>query len=228
MPVFRLSDEYIFPPVEYANEMGILAIGGDLMPERLLTAYTAGVFPWYSKNEPILWWSPDPRFVIFPKEIIISKSMKKVIKKHVFDIKADTAFDKVIQHCSVIPRKRQKGTWITEEMINAYIMLNRLGFAHSIEAWKDDELVGGLYGVSLGGMFFGESMFSFEDNASKAALIALADKLIQMKFELIDSQVYTPHLETLGGMNISRESYISILKTSLKKKTITGSWTHIF
>ncbi len=212
MPVFLLNDELVFPEVEHATEEGIVAIGGDLRPERLLLAYASGIFPWYSNGEPIIWWSPDPRFVLFPSELKVSGSMRKILRQGVFDITFDKVFERVIEQCRRIKRKGQRGTWITPEMQKAYIRLFKLGFAHSVEAWKDGELAGGLYGVSLGKVFFGESMFSRVSNASKACLVTLVEHLAEMGFELIDSQVYTRHLETLGAREIPRSEYLTLLK----------------
>jgi leucyl/phenylalanyl-tRNA--protein transferase len=212
MPIFLLNDELIFPEVEHATNEGIVAVGGDLRPERLLLGYASGIFPWYSNGEPIIWWSPDPRFVLFPSELKVSRSMRKILRQGVFSITFDKAFERVIGHCRRIKRKGQRGTWITPEMQKAYIRLFKLGFAHSVEAWKDGELAGGLYGVSLGKVFFGESMFSRVSNASKACLITLVEHLAEMGFELIDSQVYTRHLETLGAREIPRSEYLTLLK----------------
>jgi leucyl/phenylalanyl-tRNA--protein transferase len=190
MSVYYFDNDPIFPPVEYSNEDGILAVGGDLSPGRLIEAYTNGIFPWYSSDTPILWWSPDPRFVIYPDAVKVSKSMRQVLRRNIFDIRYDTSFREVIIACSK-ERKHEKGTWITSEMIEAYIALHNLGLAHSVEAWHDGKLAGGLYGVSIGRIFFGESMFSYESNASKAAFIVLAENLVKLGFDLIDSQVYT-------------------------------------
>jgi len=223
MSVYYIDNDPIFPPVEFSNEDGILAVGGDLSPGRLIEAYTNGIFPWYSSETPILWWSPDPRFVIYPGGVKVSKSMRQVLRRNIFDIRYDTSFRDVITACSG-ERKHEKGTWITPEMIEAYITLHNLGLAHSIEAWHDGKLAGGLYGVSIGKMFFGESMFSFESNASKAAFIVLADNLAKLGFDLIDSQVYTRHMESLGAFDMDRKSFIKIVKKSVKKETICGNW----
>jgi leucyl/phenylalanyl-tRNA---protein transferase len=212
MPIFLLNDELIFPDVTNATGEGILALGGDLRPERLLLAYSSGIFPWYSTGEPIIWWSPDPRFVLFPNELKVSRSMHRVLRQGVFSITFDKAFERVIDGCKRTKRKGQRGTWITHEMQMAYIRLYKLGFAHSVEAWKDGELAGGLYGVSLGKVFFGESMFSCVSNASKACLITLVEQLVKLGFELIDSQVYTRHLQTLGAREIPRSEYLALLK----------------
>jgi leucyl/phenylalanyl-tRNA--protein transferase len=223
MPVYQLIDEAIFPPVEYAEKGGLLAVGGDLSPERLCAAYREGIFPWYGEGEPILWWSPDPRFVLFVEELHISRSMKQFLKKEILQITFDSAFQEVILSCSK-PRPGQNGTWITQEMQEAYVHLHRLGFAHSVEVWKDGVLVGGLYGVSLGRIFFGESMFSQLPNASKAALIKLHSFLRKRDFTLIDCQIGSHHLGTLGARFIAREEFLSILKGALQYETLRGDW----
>lgn len=228
MLFYYLSKKMQFPSPHLANDEGILAIGGDLNPERLLLAYRSGIFPWYSENEPIIWWSPDPRFVLYPEEVKVSKSMRQVLRQNKFQIKYDTAFEEVILQCS-LPRKGEEvsGTWITPEMMRAYMELHERGFAHSVEAWQDGKLVGGLYGVALGRIFFGESMFTHVSNASKAAFITLVGKLQEHKFELIDSQVYTRHLESLGAVNISREGYLKQLQSALLYPSLIGNWGDI-
>lgn len=227
MPVFKLTEEIIFPPVNLASEEGILAIGGDLSSKRLLEAYSKGIFPWFSENDPIIWWSPDPRFVIFPDSIKISKSMKQVLKKNTFKITYDRAFETVIKECSK-PRAKEKETWITGEMVSAYINLHKIGYAHSVEAWQNDKIVGGLYGVSIGKCFFGESMFSKVSNASKAAFITCSLLLKNYGFSLIDCQVYTDHLLSLGAQEISRSKFINLLNEGLKHKSIIGNWGNVF
>jgi leucyl/phenylalanyl-tRNA--protein transferase len=201
-----------FPPVNYADEDGLLAVGGDLSPERLLLAYNSGIFPWFSEGQPILWWSPDPRFVLFPQELVVSQSMQKVIRRNEFEITMNTDFAQVIDQCARVKRKGQRGTWITKDMKRAYIQLQELGNAVSVEARQNGELVGGLYGVKVlgpnGAVFCGESMFSLVPNASKAAFI----KLLQLQpFAIIDCQVYTEHLESLGARMISRDEYLQYL-----------------
>lgn len=210
--MFLLSDELIFPPVQYADESGLLAIGGDLSSERLLLAYKNGIFPWYNEGEPIIWYSPDPRMVLFPPKIKISKSMKQLLKKGNFRVTYNQNFEAVISQCKTIPRKGQKGTWITYEMQQAYIKLHKQGFAKSVEVWMDNHLVGGLYGIDLGNVFCGESMFSKVSNASKIAFIYLAEKLEEEKYTLIDCQVYNTHLESLGAEEISRNEFLKYLK----------------
>lgn len=213
MPIYRLSNDLIFPDPSLSEEDGLLAIDGDLTPERLLLAYSKGIFPWFSDEEPILWWSPDPRFIIYPKDIKISHSMNKILKKKIYRISFDTCFRDVISNCSDI--RKDTGTWITNEMIEAYCKLHELGFAHSVETFYGDKLVGGLYGVSIGKCFFGESMFSTIDNASKVAFITLSKVLEEKEFNLIDCQVHTNHLESLGGVFISREDFLTLVKKSI-------------
>lgn len=223
MPVYRLSEEVLFPPVERATKIGLLAVGGDLSPERLLAAYGEGIFPWYSDGEPILWWSPDPRFVLFPAELRVSRSMRQFLKKRPFRITFDQDFPAVIAACQK-SRTGQDGTWITREMQEAYIALHEMGYAHSVEVWQGQTLVGGLYGVSLGRSFFGESMFSRMANASKAALITLCSRLKELDFDLIDCQVKSPHLASMGARPISRREFTALLGKSLEHGTRRGSW----
>jgi leucyl/phenylalanyl-tRNA--protein transferase len=201
-----------FPPVDQADEDGLLAIGGDLSTERLLLAYHNGIFPWFEGEIPE-WWCPDPRFVLFPEKLKISSSMRSFIRKGALQFRFNTAFEAVIVNCRTIQRKDQYGTWITPPLIEAFKKLHQLGYAQSAEAWKDGELVGGLYGIRLGKVFFGESMFSKISNASKFAFIHFVQKLQNEGVKLIDCQVYTPHLESLGAEMISRSSFISILET---------------
>jgi len=224
MPVYRLTEEIIFPPPQLADKTGLLAVGGDLCKERLLLAYSLGIFPWYSEDEPILWWSPDPRLVLYPGEITLSKSLEKVIKKGVFDVTFDAAFGQVIKLCALAGRRKNEGTWILSDMIDAYCALHESGFAHSVEAWKDGTLAGGLYGVSLGGCFFGESMFTLESNASKVAFACLVEYLKENFFDLIDCQVSTGHLKRFGAKEIQRNLFLKQLKKSLKSPTLKGKW----
>jgi leucyl/phenylalanyl-tRNA--protein transferase len=221
---YFVNEKLYFPPVEKADEHGILAIGGDLSPERLLLAYQSGIFPWFNDEDPILWWSPDPRFVMYPAHLKISKSMNQVLKKQVFTITFDANFEGVMKACQTIRRQGQSGTWITDDMLAAYSELHRLGFAHSVEAWQGSELVGGLYGVSLGSAFFGESMFAKVSNASKAAYITLVKKLEKLDFQLIDCQVYTEHLDSLGAVNIPRTHFITQVNQALQSATLQGNW----
>lgn len=210
--MFILTQEVAFPPIESADESGFLAFGGDLSAERLLLAYRSGIFPWFSEEDPICWWSPDPRFVLFPKELKISKSMLQVFKKGLFEFTVDKAFAEVIGHCKDVYRPGQGGTWISDEMRDAYIHLHKLGYAHSGEAWQDNQLVGGLYGIRLGGIFFGESMFSRESNASKFAFIKYVELLQKENVQLIDCQLHTPHLESLGARMIAQAEFKDYLE----------------
>lgn len=216
MPIFQLPEEIIFPSPELARKDGLLAIGGDLSQERLLKAYSMGIFPWYTEDSPILWWSPDPRLIVVPEEVKVSKSLRKIINKGIFKVTTNTAFEKVIRSCSEVDRKGQEGTWITEEMIEAYIRLHGSGYAHSVESWHEGELVGGLYGIILGKAFFGESMFSNMSNASKVAFVWLVEKLRELGFKLIDCQVTTGHLISLGAREVTRKEFLEMLRDALK------------
>lgn len=206
--IFQLEEELLFPPIHLAEEDGLLAIGGDLSPERLILAYANGIFPWYDESSPILWYAPHKRFVLDPEEIKVSKSMKQVLRSGKFEITFNKAFAEVIKNCAVISRPNQDGTWITNDMQNAYIHLHNLGYAHSVEIWQNNVLAGGLYGVCINRVFCGESMFAKVSNASKLALIWLSENL---DVNLIDCQVYTEHLESMGAKMISREEYLKIL-----------------
>ena len=207
--MYYLNQEVWFPEVSMASKNGILAIGGDLSPERLTLAYKRGIFPWFDDNEPILWWSPDPRFVLFPEQLKVSKSMRQVLRNSDFKITINKDFEGVISNCSKIKRDGQQGTWITNDMKVAYIKLHKLGVAKSVEVWLNDELVGGLYGIDLdNGVFCGESMFSKVSNASKVAFISFIQN---SNYKLIDCQVYTNHLESLGAKEISREAFLKYL-----------------
>jgi leucyl/phenylalanyl-tRNA--protein transferase len=223
MPIFQLGDEIIFPPVHLASPSGILAIGGDLSPGRLLEAYRQGIFPWYNDGDPIIWWSPDPRFVLFLDELKVSRSMKKVLRHQIFRVTYDYAFREVVTLCQK-PRRKQKGTWITQDMLEAYCFLHELGFAHSGEVWHRERLVGGIYGVCLGRCFFGESMFSLMSNASKTALIHLVSTLKRLGFEFLDCQVYTAHMESMGARHIPRSQFIELLDRGLQHDTLRGNW----
>ncbi|MEO1448089.1 MAG: leucyl/phenylalanyl-tRNA--protein transferase [Bacteroidota bacterium] len=224
MPVFGLGEQLIFPPAHLANPDGILAVGGDLQAERLLLAYENGIFPWYDEEDPIIWWAPDPRFVLFPADLKVSKSMRQVLRRETFRMSFDQDFPAVIRQCQKTPRPGQRGTWITDAMQQAYIDLHEMGFAHSVEVWQDELLVGGLYGVSLGNSFFGESMFAHVSNASKAGFITLVRRLEQEGFQLIDCQVYTKHLESLGAKEIPREQFMRQLAESLNNPAHSGNW----
>lgn len=224
---YFVNEKLYFPPVDNADEHGILAIGGDLSPERLLLAYRSGIFPWFNEDDPIIWWSPDPRFVMFPDQLKVSKSMHQLLKKQAFQITFDQDFRSVITACQTVKRFGQSGTWITEDMLEAYCVLHELGFAHSVEAWREGNLVGGLYGISLGKAFFGESMFAKESNASKFAYITLVQKLKNLHFQIIDCQVYTEHLQSLGAVNMPRADFIRQVENALREETITGNWGEI-
>jgi len=210
LAIFALEKELYFPPVHLSEPDGLLAIGGDLSVERLLLAYRLGIFPWY-EGDHILWWCPDPRFVLFPDELKVSKSMKALLKKNEFDFSISKAFDQVIRHCKETARPGQVGTWITDEVEKAYTRMHTVGYAVSAEVWKSNNLVGGLYGIKLGKVFFGESMFSKINNASKYAFIKFVEVLKKDGVEMIDCQVYTNHLESLGARMISRKEFISKL-----------------
>ncbi len=217
MPVFRLGPEPIFPPVDLAEPEGLLALGGDLETERLLNAYRQGIFPWYEPGGPILWWSPDPRLVLFPAELRVSARLRRTIRQERFETRFNTAFAAVIKACAQVPRKHEDGTWITPEMQQAYIRLHELGHAHCMESWRDGELVGGIYGVRVGRCFCGESMFHRQTDASKVALVALVRRLTTAGVSLIDCQVASEHLLRLGAREISRASFLQFLKPSLEE-----------
>lgn len=209
--MYLLGSEYVFPPIELASFEGIIAIGGDLHPDRLITAYRKGIFPWYSEDEPIIWYSPNPRMVLFPKEVKVSKSMRKILRDGTFKITFNQNFKEVIRHCKTVQRKDQEGTWITDDLEKSMIKLHQKGFAKSVEVWKDKELVGGLYGIDLGNLFCGESMFNLVSNASKVAYIYLAQKLAEENYPLIDCQVYNSHLASLGAIEMSRKNFKTYL-----------------
>ncbi len=223
MPVFRLTERPIFPPVELSEQNGLLAVGGDLSPERLLAAYAQGIFPWFGEDEPFLWWSPDPRLVLFPEKLHVSRSMRQALSHDRFRVTYDRCFREVITACRE-HRKEEGGTWITRPMIDAYCRLHELGIAHSVEAWHDGGLAGGLYGVSLGACFFGESMFTRVSNASKVAFITLARALQARGFMLIDCQTDSRHLRSLGAEPIPRPAFIEMLTSALEKTTQCGDW----
>ncbi len=210
--IFRLDERLLFPNPALAEEDGLLAVGGDLSTERLLLAYQNGIFPWYSEDEPILWYSPHERFVLFPDELQVSKSMNKVLRSGSFSVTMDTCFADVVNACAIVKREGQDGTWITDDMKAAYSKLHGEGYAHSVEVWQHGRLVGGLYGVHAGDVFCGESMFSLVSNASKTALINLCRT---NRYILIDCQVYTEHLESMGARMITREEYIGILHKTI-------------
>ena len=220
-----LQSDEPFPPVHsaLAEPNGLLAAGGDLSAERLIEAYRQGIFPWFSDGEPILWWSPDPRMVLVPAEIKVTRSLAKVLRNRVFEVRADSAFREVMQACAE-PRANQRGTWISDDMIGAYHALHRRGIAHSIETWIDGELAGGLYGVAIGRMFYGESMFTRAPDASKIALVHLARQLQRWGFELIDCQMHTTHLERMGGREVPRAAFMRKLGELVNYPPITGAW----
>ncbi|BBO66193.1 leucyl/phenylalanyl-tRNA--protein transferase [Desulfosarcina alkanivorans] len=217
MPVFTLSKRLSFPPPHLAIKEGLLAVGGDLSPERLILAYRNGIFPWYSPGDPILWWSPDPRLVLYPDELYVSKSLRRVIRRKRFHITFDEAFDSVIRECAEVKRSYGEGTWITEEMKDAYCELHRQGYAHSVEAWQGDSLVGGLYGIAIGHAFFGESMFSRVSNASKVAFVSLVENLRKLNFKLIDCQVKTDHLIRFGAREIPRKLFLEQVEKAVDR-----------
>lgn len=226
MPVYLLDSSISFPGPDMAEDDGLLAIGGDLSKERLLLAYQSGIFPWYSEGYPIMWFSPDPRLIFELGCLHVSKSLMKTIKSGVFEVRLDTAFEEVMRLCAVTDRKGQEGTWITDDMLRAYTGLHRDGYAHSVEIYRGGELAGGLYGVSLGGVFFGESMFHRVRDASKVALYHLDRFLASNDFDFIDSQVPNSHMKSLGGREISRDEFLSRLAKSLEKKTLRGRWRY--
>jgi len=225
MPVYLLNEPIIFPPPRFAREDGLLAVGGDLSQERLLLAYRRGIFPWFMDAEPILWWSPDPRLVLYPAEFRPSRSLQKTIRQHLFRITMDQAFRQVITGCALTRRDNDEPTWIGADMISAYCRLHESGFAHSVEAWYQDKLAGGVYGVSLGRCFFGESMFTRVRDASKVALAALVGHLRENSFHLIDCQVRTAHLIRMGAREIPRAHFLKQLANALKIPSITGQWS---
>jgi leucyl/phenylalanyl-tRNA--protein transferase len=224
MPIFRLVDDLVFPPPDYADPSGLLAVGGDLSSDRLLAAYRLGIFPWYSEDQPILWWSPDPRLTLELDDFKVSHSLAKTMRKGVFKVTLDRVFEEVIAACAAVSRDGQKGTWITSEMQAAYIRLHGLGYAHSVETWFDGQLVGGLYGVSLGKAFFGESMFHRHTDASKVALAKLVEKLKSWGFRFIDSQMTTEHMLRLGAKDLSRRVFLKQLQAALRHPTKRGKW----
>lgn len=220
MPVFKLSETIQFPPPNFARKDGLLAFGGKLEPDWIIEAYSKGIFPWFNEDEPILWWSPNPRSVIFIDEIKISKSMKKIMKKGKFTVTFDKNFREVIEACA----DSREETWISEEFIKTYTKLHQMGVAHSVEVWNEEKLVGGLYGINLGQMFFGESMFSIENNASKVALIKISEYLKEKNYEIIDCQVHNSHLESMGAREIKREEFLNILEVQIHKNTEYKKW----
>jgi leucyl/phenylalanyl-tRNA--protein transferase len=224
VPVFRLPREIAFPDPEQAEPDGLLAVGGDLSPERLLAAYATGIFPWFGEGTPILWWSPDPRLVLEPERLHVSRSLRRTLKRGRFRVTSDLAFERVIRSCAGRERPGQDGTWITQDMVRAYVRLHRLGFAHSFEAWEGEQLAGGLYGVSLGAAFFGESMFADRPDASKVAFVQAVEFLARRGVDLVDAQVRTEHLLRLGAQEIPRREFLRRLVRALEKPTLRGRW----
>lgn len=223
-PVTFVEPGMPIPSPRRVGPMGLVAVGGDLRPETLLDAYSKGIFPWY-EEEPILWFSPDPRMVLVPSEIRVARSARRALKSRRFEVRLDTAFDRVIRNCSEVERPGQRGTWINEDMVRAYGRLHEMGYAHSVETWHGGELVGGLYGVSLGSVFFGESMYSRESDASRVALIRLAEQLQRWRFRLMDCQIHTPHLERFGAREWRRGDFLRSLRAGLRSPTREGRWT---
>lgn len=222
-----LGPEPVFPPTRLAlrEPNGLLAAGGDLSPQRILAAYSQGIFPWFSEGEPILWWSPAPRMVLCPAELKVSRSMDKVLRNQRYEIRVDTAFREVMSACSE-PRSQQQGTWIVPEMVDAYCRLHQLGYAHSFETWVDGELVGGLYGIGLGLMFYGESMFSRRSNASKLAFIHMVRHLQAQGVTMIDCQMHTGHLQSLGAKLVSRQTFLATLKENARRAQPAAMWNY--
>lgn len=225
MPVHALGRQIAFPLVEMAEPDGLLAVGGDLSPARLIHAYTLGIFPWYGPGSPILWWAPDPRFVLFPDEFHFPRSLRRVLNRRCFQITFDTCFARVIAACASAPRPQGPGTWLVPEMQQAYCLLHQAGLAHSVEAWSEGALVGGVYGIALGRAFFGESMFYAQSNASKVALVALVNCLRARKFELIDCQQTSEHMLRHGAREIPRPMFMRLLHQALAQPSQIGPWT---
>lgn len=220
-----LDDDYTFPSAELSEPEGLLAIGGDLSPMRLLTAYANGIFPWYNEGEPILWWSPDPRLISRPGTLKVSKSLRHTLRTRRFESRIDTAFQSVMEHCASTPREGQDGTWITNDILEAYVKLHELGFAHSFETWQEGTLVGGLYGIAIGKAFFGESMFHTVSDASKVAFYQLHRFLQEHDFKLIDCQQETPHLKSLGAYAIPRHDFLMELESLVVEPSLIGNWS---
>ncbi len=222
---YALNKQAVFPDPNEADEDGLLAYGGDLSPERLLRAYSEGIFPWpHGDDTPLLWFSPDPRTVLLPEHIHIGRSLKKILKKQLFEVHLDTAFEQVVHACASVKRKEEAGTWITDEIMEGYCRLHTLGYAHSAEAWQDNELVGGLYGVSLGAAFFGESLFTLRNNASKVVLVTLLSQLQKWRFHFVDCQMRTNLMGQLGAVDWERKRFLSELKKAMRVSTRQGMW----
>jgi len=226
MPIFQLTDDLVFPPPQLAEE-GLLAVGGDLSRQRLLLAYRNGIFPWYSEGEPLLWWSPDPRMLIFPGSMHVSRRLRRTLRQGVFTVTLDTAFPDVVTACATIPRRHEAGTWITRAVREAFVDLHAAGYAHAVECWREGALVGGVYGLSLGACFFGESMFSAETNASKVALVTLAAECHARGIEFIDCQLPTEHLRRLGGVEEPRSRFLRRLEKAVQAPAHRGPWRRL-
>jgi leucyl/phenylalanyl-tRNA--protein transferase len=224
VPIYRLGRDVAFPDPAQAEPDGLLAVGGDLRPERLLSAYALGIFPWFDASSPILWWSPDPRLVLEPERLHVARSLQRTIRRGSYRVTADAAFERVIRRCAARRRPGQRGTWITRDMVDAYVRLHALGFAHSFEAWDGDVLAGGLYGVSLGAAFFGESMFADRPDASKVAFVRSVEWLASRGVALVDCQVRTDHLVSLGAHEIPRAEFLARLASALEAPTLRGTW----
>ncbi len=218
MPIFQLTEEIVFPPVDLAEPNGLLAVGGDLSENRLLAAYSLGIFPWYSEGSPLLWWSPDPRMVLLPEELKVPRRLERVIRREEFQVTFDRAFAEIVRNCAEVHHSRSGGTWITAEMAEAYLRLHRLGLAHSVEAWQSGELAGGLYGISMGGAFCGESMFTLRPNASKVAFVTLVRRLGERGFSLIDCQMKTDHLASFGAREVPRSDFVELLGKAMETR----------
>ncbi len=224
MPIFRLSDKLSFPPPHYAARNGLLAIGGDLSEQRLLLAYRKGIFPWFSPYDPILWWCPDPRLVLYPQQVHIPGRLRRKINSGIFEVTSDTVFERVISECAQVRKENNEETWLVDEMIAAYCRLHEHGYAHCVETWCDGELAGGLYGVCMGGSFFGESMFTRVTDASKVALVALCNYMLENGFDLIDCQVATSHLVWMGAREVPRKLFLRQLAASVERPTQKQKW----
>jgi leucyl/phenylalanyl-tRNA--protein transferase len=225
MPVYRIPRDLLFPDPAEAEPSGLIGVGGDLEPKRLILGYQCGLFPWYAEGQPILWWSPDPRMVLQTAEFHVPRSLAKVVRRGDYRITLDTSFDRVLRACAATPRPGQDGTWLTREMEAAYLQMHELGYAHSCEAWRGDELVGGLYGVSIGGFFSGESMFAHAPDASKVAFVHLIEQLSRWGYPLIDCQVHTAHLERFGAREIPRADYLDALPALFDRPHRPGPWS---
>ncbi len=224
MPVYALNEELVFPHPSLATEEGLLAVGGDLSPQRMVLAYANGIFPWYSEGRPLMWWCPRPRLVLEPRALRVGRSLRKTIKRRRYRVTLDQAFSQVMAACATVPRPDQDGTWITKDLTEAFIELHRRGLAHSVEAWEDDELVGGLYGLSLGRVFFGESMFARRPDASKVAFVRLVQQLAAWDFDMIDCQVVTDHLVRFGAKELDLDAFLLRLEREVAAETRYGPW----